>query len=131
MLFPIDEYDARVKRVREHMAARHLDVLIIDQSEFLAYLTGFLISENMYRACLLPRDGDPVMILRAVDLGPFTESSWLSRSVAFADWEDPIKVLADTVRSLGCANGRVGLDEDSYCMPLSRFKARTQRARES
>jgi hypothetical protein len=24
------------------------------------------------------------MILRAVDLGPFTESSWLSRSVAFA-----------------------------------------------
>ncbi|MDA9397674.1 M24 family metallopeptidase [Bradyrhizobium sp. CCBAU 45389] len=122
MLFPIDEYDARVKRVREQTAARNLDVLIIDQSEFLAYLTGFLISENMYRACLLPRDGEPIMILRAVDLGPFSESSWLQRSVAFADWEDPIKVLADTIRSLGCATGRVGLDEDSYCMPLSRFK---------
>ncbi|MHC2620442.1 Xaa-Pro aminopeptidase [Bradyrhizobium huanghuaihaiense] len=122
MLFPIDEYNARVKRVREQMAARNLDVLIIDQSEFLAYLTGFLISENMYRACLLPRDGEPVMILRAVDLGPFSDSSWLQRSVAFTDWEDPIKVLADTVRSLGCATGRVGLDEDSYCMPLSRFK---------
>ncbi|WFU22231.1 Xaa-Pro peptidase family protein [Bradyrhizobium sp. CB1717] len=122
MLFPIDEYDARVKRVREQMAARNLDVLIIDQSEFLAYLTGFLISENMYRACLLPRDGEPIMILRAVDLGPFSDSSWLERSVAFADWEDPIEVLADTVRSLGHATGRVGLDEDSYCMPLSRFK---------
>jgi Xaa-Pro dipeptidase len=122
MLFPIDEYEARVKRVRERMAARNLDVLIIDQSEFLAYLTGFLISENMYRACLLPRDGEPIMILRTVDLGPFAESSWLSRSVAFADWEDPIRVLADTIRSLGCAKGRVGLDEDSYCMPLSRFK---------
>ncbi|MBR0786759.1 M24 family metallopeptidase [Bradyrhizobium iriomotense] len=122
MLFPIDEYDARVKRVREQMAARDLDVLIIDQSEFLAYLTGFLISENMYRACLLPRDGEPIMILRAVDLGPFSESSWLQRSVAFADWEDPVKVLADTIRGLGCATGRVGLDEDSYCMPLSRFK---------
>jgi Xaa-Pro dipeptidase len=122
MLFPIDEYEARVKRVREQMAARDIDVLIIDQSEFLAYVTGFLISENMYRACLLPRDGEPIMILRAVDLGPFSESSWLSRSVAFADWEDPVKVLADTIRSLGCANGRVGLDEDSYCMPLSRFK---------
>ncbi|MFK4723820.1 hypothetical protein ABIE89_004920 [Bradyrhizobium niftali] len=56
---------------------------------FLAYVTGCLISENMYRACLLPRDGEPIMILRAVDLGPFTESSWLSRCVAFADWEDP------------------------------------------
>ena len=122
MLFPNDEYEARVKRVREHMAARDLDVLIIDQSEFLAYVAGFLISENMYRACLLPRDGEPIMILRAVDLGPFAESSWLSRSVAFADWEDPVQVLADTIRSLGCAKGRVGLDEDSYCMPLSRFK---------
>ncbi|SFJ85168.1 Xaa-Pro dipeptidase [Bradyrhizobium sp. cf659] len=122
MLFPIDEYEARVRRVRERMAARELDVLIIDQSEFLAYVTGFLISENMYRACVLPRDGEPIMILRAVDLGPFTESSWLSRSVAFADWEAPIRVLADTIRSLGYATGRVGLDEDSYCMPLSRFK---------
>ncbi|MGY8631021.1 Xaa-Pro peptidase family protein [Bradyrhizobium sp. 14AA] len=122
MLFPKDEYEARVARVREEMAARELDLLIIDQSEFLAYLTGFLISENMYRACLLPRDGEPIMILRAVDLGPFSESSWLSRSIAFADWEDPIQVLADTIRSLGYAKGRVGLDEDSYCMPLSRFK---------
>jgi Xaa-Pro dipeptidase len=122
MLFPIDEYEARMARVREQMAARELDVLIIDQTEFLAYLTGFSISENMYRACLLPRDGEPVMILRAVDLGPFTESSWLTRSVAFADWEDPIRLLADTMRHLGCANGRVGLDEDSYCMPLRRFK---------
>jgi Xaa-Pro dipeptidase len=122
MLFPLDEYEARVARVREHMSERKIDVLIIDQSEFLAYLTGFLISENMYRACLLPRDGEPIMILRAVDLGPFAENSWLTQSVAFADWEDPIQVLADTIARLGCAQGRVGLDEDSYCMPLRRFK---------
>jgi Xaa-Pro dipeptidase len=122
MLFPIDEYEARVARVRERMAAREIDVLIIDQTEFLAYLTGFSISENMYRACLLPSNSEPVMILRAVDVGPFEQNSWLSRSVAFADWEDPIQVLADTIRELGCAQARVGLDEDSYCMPLSRFK---------
>jgi Xaa-Pro dipeptidase len=122
MLFPKDEYQARVARVREHMAARELDVLIIDQTEFLAYLTGFSISENMYRACLLPRDGEPIMILRAVDLGPFEESSWLTRSVAFADWEDPVQVLTDTIRRIGYASGRIGLDEDSYCMPLRRFK---------
>jgi Xaa-Pro aminopeptidase len=48
VLFSIDEYEARAKRVREQMATRELDVLIIDQSEFLGYITGFLISENMY-----------------------------------------------------------------------------------
>jgi Xaa-Pro aminopeptidase len=51
MLFPIDEYEARVARVRDQMSARELDVLIIDQTEFLAYLTGFSISENMTGGC--------------------------------------------------------------------------------
>ncbi|MCP3468834.1 Xaa-Pro peptidase family protein [Bradyrhizobium sp. CCGUVB1N3] len=122
MSFPIDEYQARVARARQHMSARNIDVLIIDQSEFLVYLTGFPISENMYRACLLPREGEPIMILRAVDLGPFTENSWVTDSVAFADWEDPIQVLADTIARLGYARARVGIDEESYCMPLRRFK---------
>ena len=122
MPFPIDEYEVRVAHVRERMAARDIDVLIIDQTEFLAYLTGFSISENMYRACLLPSNGQPVMILRAVDLGPFEDNSWLSHSVAFADWEDPVQVLADTIGGLGYAQGRVGLEEDSYCMPLARFR---------
>ncbi|VIO69772.1 Ectoine hydrolase [Bradyrhizobium ivorense] len=122
MLFPKDEYEARVAQVRQHMAARNIDVLIIDQSEFLVYLTGFPISENMYRACLLPCEGDPIMILRAVDLGPFNESSWVTKSVAFADWEDPIQILADTIRRTGYAGARLGIDEESYCMPLRRFK---------
>ncbi|MCK1604785.1 aminopeptidase P family protein [Bradyrhizobium sp. 166] len=122
MLFPKDEYEARVARVRQHMAARNMDLLIIDQSEFLVYLTGFPISENMYRACLLPCVGAPIMILRAVDLGPFNESSWVTESVAFADWEDPIQVLAETIGRLGYAGARVGIDEESYCMPLRRFK---------
>ena len=122
MLFPIDEYQARMARARQHMAARDIDVLIIDQSELLAYLTGFLISENMYRACVLPRVGEPIMILRAVDLGPFAESSWVTETVAFSDWEDPVEVLADTIARLGYARARVGIDEDSYCMPMRRFK---------
>lgn len=106
------------------MRAREVDVLLIDQTEFLAWVTGFSISENMYRACLLPLEGDPVMLLRAVDLGPFLENSWLepSQAVAFADWEDPIAVLARTVEKKGWSNARFGIDENSYNMPLRRFK---------
>lgn len=119
MLFPVDEYEARVKRVREQMAARELDVLIVDQSEFLAYFTGFLISENMYR-------GLPAAARWRVDHDTSCRRPWPVHrelvAVAFADWGDPIRVLADTIRNLGYTTGRVGLDEDSYCMPLSRFK---------
>ncbi|ALM81840.1 Xaa-Pro peptidase family protein [Bordetella sp. N] len=122
LLFTQHEYDERVARVREQMRARQIDVLLIDQTEFLAYITGFSISENMYRCCLLPLEGDPVMMLRAVDLGPFLESSWVTDAVAFSDWEDPIDVLGATVEARGWSRVRVGLDEDSYCMPLRRYK---------
>jgi len=122
LLFRQEEYEERVENVREHMQQRDIDVLLIDQTEFLAYLTGFNISENMYRACLLPLDGEPVMILRAVDLGPFVEGSWVTESVTFADWDDPVGVVARTLRKRGWANSRIGIDEESYCMTLRRFK---------
>lgn len=104
------------------MLAREIDLLIVDQSEFLIYLTGFSISENMYRACLVPLEGDPVMVLRAVDLGPFQDSSWLNKAIAFADWEDPVVVAAKAISELGYAAKNVGVDEESYNMPLKRFK---------
>ncbi|VFR27730.1 probable dipeptidase [plant metagenome] len=132
LLFTQQEYDQRVAAVRTHMRARGIDVLLIDQTEFLAYLTGFSISENMYRACLLPLEGEPVMVLRAVDLGPFLENSWVSDAVAFSDWEDPVEVLAATLARRGWDTLAIGIDEDSYCMPLRRFRqvsARVPQAR--
>lgn len=123
MIFEREEYQARLAKVRAAMAERNIDLLIVDQSEFLIYLTGFSISENMYRACLVPMEGEPVMVLRAVDLGPFLDSSWVTASVAFADWENPIRALADAIGEMGSSGKAIGIDEDSYCMPLKRFKA--------
>ena len=122
--FTQNEYDTRVQHVRQAMHARGIDLLLVDQTEFLAYLTGFAISENMYRACLLPLEGEPIAILRAVDRTPFEESSWLTheQTVGFADWEDPVEVLAATVKTHGWDAKRIGIDEESYCMPLRRFK---------
>ncbi|MET4754482.1 Xaa-Pro peptidase family protein [Bradyrhizobium sp. RT11b] len=122
--FTLGEYDGRIQRVRECMRARKVDVLIADQTEFLAYLTGYSISDSMYRACLLPLDGDPLVVLREVDRTPFEESSWLTKaqSVGFSDWENPLDVLAAMLHSQGWTDVRLGIDEDSYCMPLRRFK---------
>ncbi|MCA1326403.1 M24 family metallopeptidase [Herbaspirillum sp. alder98] len=122
LLFSPDEYQQRIATVRSHMRQRGIDLLLIDQTEFLFYLTGFSISENMYRACLLPADGAPVMILRAVDEGPFLENSWISDYIGFLDWEDPLEVVANTIKNRGWGAVKLGLDEESYCMTLRRFK---------
>lgn len=122
LLFAIDEYRMRLEAVRSHMRERSVDLLLIDHSEFLFYLTGFAISEAMYRACVIPLEEDPVMILRAIDLMPFQERTWLTDSVTFADYEDPIEVIKRLFEVRGWTSMRVGIDEDSYCMPIRRFR---------
>ena len=66
-VFPAVEYHERLNRLRSVMATRNLDVVIADESEMLHYFTGFAISENLYRAAVIPQDGPPIMIIRKLD----------------------------------------------------------------
>ncbi|WP_438390453.1 M24 family metallopeptidase [Caballeronia sp. DA-9] len=121
LLFSLDEYHQRLERVRTAMRERQVDVLIVDQTDFLFYLSGFGISENMYRACVVPLEGEPVFMLRSMDELPFLETTWLSEYVGFSDWEDPLAVLATLLERKGWENQRIGFDGDSYCMTVNRF----------
>ncbi|MBJ7221533.1 MULTISPECIES: M24 family metallopeptidase [unclassified Brenneria] len=121
LIFSLEEYHQRVEQTRSHMRAKDVDLLLIDQTEFLFYLTGFGISENMYRACLLPLEGEPVMVFRAMDEHTFQENSWITDTVTFADWQDPIDVVVDTIVRRGWEQLKIGVDFDSYCMTLNRF----------
>lgn len=125
LLFSKEEYQQRVDAVRRHMKDRGVDLLLVDQTEFLFYLTGFGISENMYRAFLLPLEGEPVMVLRAVDEDSLRSCSWVSNFVTFTDWSDPVRVIIDTIESRGWSHSTIGIDETSYCMTVSRFKTIT------
>ena len=91
-VFPAVEYHERLKRLRSVMATRNLDVVIADESEMLHYFTGFAISENLYRAAVIPRDGLPVMIVRKLDEQPFLNAAWFRNRRAFADTDDPIEI---------------------------------------
>lgn len=41
------------------MAEVGAELLLVDHAECLAWLTGYTVSETMYRAAFLPRDGEP------------------------------------------------------------------------
>lgn len=120
--FSRQEYQQRVAHIRSFMRDKGIDLLLVDQTEFLFYLTGFGISENIYRACLLPLEGEPVMVFRTMDARPFQENSWIKDTVSFYDWQDPITVLTDTIRDRGWAQVALGIDFDSYCMTIKRFQ---------
>ncbi len=104
--FSVDEYRQRVEIVRAQLRARGAEVLLVDETEHLAYLTGFGPSATMYQACIVPLDADPVMVLRQLDVPTFLERTWLSDYVAFGDAADPVAVLATTLRQRGWAERR-------------------------
>ncbi len=121
-LFSQAEFDDRIGRLRTAMAARDIAAVIADETEMINYFTGFAISENLYRAAVVPAAGEPVMIVRKLDEQPFLKAAWFESRRTFHDLEDSIVILAEVLREVGAATARIGLDMNSYCMTASRFR---------
>jgi Xaa-Pro aminopeptidase len=125
VVFSRTEYSRRLAAVRANMRQRDAEIVLVDEAEHLAYLTGFDRSATRYQACAVPLDGDPVMFLRALDEPSFLERSWLTERVTVADWEDPVDVIAAELRRRGWANRRIGLELDSNYLTVRRWQTLT------
>ena len=121
-LFDESEYRERLARMRVHMAERRVRALVIDECELLHYFTGYAVTENRYRAAVIPLESDPFMVLRRLDAGPFKAASWFPDHRGFDDTENPVTTLADELVRRGLTTESVGLDLNSYCMPAKRFQ---------
>jgi Xaa-Pro dipeptidase len=122
LFFTGAEYAERLATVRRKMHERGADVLIVDETEHLFYLTGFIISGTTYQACIIPFDQEPVMVLRSMDKANFLEQSWLSDYVTFADIEDPIAVVARTLSKRSWSSKCIGFELDSHYLTVRRHQ---------
>ena len=122
VVFSHEEYARRLAAMRAKMRERAAELVLVDEAEHLAYLTGFDRSATRYQACAIPLDGDPVTFLRALDEPSFLERSWLTDHVTVADWEDPVVVIARELAHRGWANRRIGLELDSNYLTVRRWQ---------
>lgn len=113
-LFPREEFAGRVARARLAMAEAGAELLLVDHAEFLAWLTGYTVSETLYRAAFLPREGEPWFVLRELDAGPCRDACWFGDIVGFSDMAEPHQVMAEEIRRRGFAQARIGADHASY-----------------
>lgn len=118
--FPVEEFHARLASLRTVMAARKVDLLVIDEFEHMVYFGGHLPTAAMYQALLVPLSGDPVAVIRALDAPVFAETSWLSDCVAIGDSDNPIKVVADTIAAKGYGASTIGVERDSHFLTVNR-----------
>lgn len=123
LAFPKEEYLSRLARVRQRMSEQGVDVLVVDTVEHMAYLFGYVPPAAIYQPAVVPLEGDPIIVARALDLPMLNEQSWVPNPVLFRDWENPVEVLAKLLRDRGWGQSKIAFELDSHFLPVGRFNA--------
>lgn len=122
------EYERRIRSVRSGMAQRGLDVLVLFGPHSVNYLSG-MDTENLFdfQCLILPREGDPTLVLLDFERGRHDNSAWLRNRVFFdsATFEDPIDATAALLAERGLANAHIGIEQRFTALDPLRFQRLT------
>jgi Xaa-Pro aminopeptidase len=118
-MFPRGEHEHRLERLRQEIAAAGADVMIVDEAELLCWLTGYMASETMYRAAMVPLEGAPWFVLRALDEDVARKATWFEDVIGHPDDEDPLEVIAESLAARGFGAGAIAADFHSYSFTAS------------
>ncbi len=127
MVFEKHEYLERYAGLQAYMEQENIDILFIDQPEMLVYFAGYAMSEGFQQFCLIPRSGEPVMVVRTADEGTCRDYSWIREIVGFKDWEESIDHVVDVIAKKRWPLARIGIDETSYVLTIKRYQALCQK----
>lgn len=109
-MFSRQEFQRRIDLTRKAMETAGVDLLLVDSGELLAWLTGYTVSETMYRAAFLPLEGDAWFTLRSLDEAPCREKTWIDTVHGFADTADPYRAVVESIQAHGYGSARIGAD---------------------
>ena len=114
--FPIEEYRARARRVRDEMGRRGVDVLYVMSPANLCYLTGFESIWYPPRAPLgvvVTRDSDELVFVDYERHRALVEMTALFDDAVFFTYETAVATVADAFRTRGWTQGTVGVEWSS------------------
>ena len=118
MTFPPAEYERRLSELRGRMAEQRLDAVVISDPENLMYLTDYQTTGySFFQALVVPLDGEPVMITRALEESNVIHRTWVEKTRPYPDTGDAIQQLVNVLWDLSLYNARVGFERNSYYFP--------------
>ncbi|MBO1751012.1 ectoine hydrolase [Actinotalea sp. BY-33] len=118
MTFAPEEYERRIAELRERMAARLLDAVIITDPENLIYLTDYQTTGySFFQALVVPLEDEPFMITRAMEESNVIERTWVEVTRPYPDTGDAIQQLIAALTEFGLATKRIGYERNSYFFP--------------
>jgi Xaa-Pro aminopeptidase len=113
--FDAAEQAARAERARAAMAAAGLDALWLTAEANYIYLsghqTGMFAIKSRPLSLLLPREGEPALVIARSHLPQAAATSWVSDQRGYDGFEgEAIALLAALARERGLAGARIGAE---------------------
>jgi Xaa-Pro dipeptidase len=120
LVFAMTEYEARLARLRQSMAARNLDAFLVTTPENLFYLTGYQTpGYYWFQALVVPLAGEPFMVTRLIEDSNVQTRTWISESHPYRDHESPPAALGRVMARFGLASARIGYERHCYFLRAS------------
>ncbi len=118
MTFPFEEYERRLRELRERMEKRLLDAVVITDPENLMYLTDYQTTGySFFQALVVPLEDEPFMITRGMEESNIHARTWVTRTRPYPDTGDAIQMLVESLREFGLHGKDIGYERNSYFFP--------------
>jgi Xaa-Pro dipeptidase len=132
IIFPMKEFETRLQKVRDQIAARGLDAALITTPENIFYLSGYQTLGYWYfQAMIVPLNQEPFMVLRGLEQPNVDARTYLSHSYVYSDNEEPIDVLRDSFKEEGLVGKKIGVELHSYFLRNTEFAEVKQKIKET
>ncbi len=121
--FPLEEYLARIDKIRQEMNQQNIDVLLIQHPSNVMYVSGFqTFSMNNGETVILPKDNEPYLIVHAPEVGGALLHTWFGNVHAFPPNISFESYISNLIQEAGYASSRIGLEMHSPAVNAAYYK---------
>ncbi len=121
MRFPEHILKQRLSRLKEELARRGIDAIMVRTRSTFTYLTG---TKWLRPALLVPVDGEPIAFIAKNEEEGFLERTWIRSIVTYTDGGDLMAKVSGTIRGYGykVMGLDYSLDRDAYAVFYEMFR---------
>lgn len=115
--FAPEEYEQRLARLTEEMAARKLDAMLIFSQESMYWLTGYDSFGYVFFQCLVvTKEGRMSLVTRSADLRQAHSTSTITEILVWTDRAgvDPSRTLKDHLFELDLLGSNIGVETATW-----------------
>ncbi|CAH1656221.1 MULTISPECIES: Xaa-Pro peptidase family protein [unclassified Chelatococcus] len=121
-VFPKDEYERRLAKLRVAMSERGFDLVLLSGPENIFYLSGQQTPGYYAFQCLcIPLEGKPFHVLRGLEAMNARLNTYLDDIIGYADDVVPASAVAEVLFARGWRGKRVAIDQSGWFLTINLY----------